>query len=613
MKLVKYRADITIVTATLIVAVLAFMGLRVFDETLFIGIIPALLVPTIPLLVLTGLLWVDWGSVSKRVKKKKVRSYLGNVSVKETSKYAFLALLVLIVVSSLTFEFLVERSWHTFLVEQQLVLSVLAILAGFLTFYFNREVIDEVESERSVEEKAEKKRHKEFDKKYPFFTHFDLQYNVKREWKKKEYLNAVLRALVSPFIWVARIPYIFSRWVYKEKVVYVIIFILILLNAFLIRYDNLDGIPFQVDEYQVLQTSKGYYETGEYYQWDFHRDAPLVYLSQITPDDESIPEYTRSKPYTWITYFYVKHVSNGEFNEKTVRTPVLIIGMLFIILFYFVLRYLTIPKSISLITMYLVSIFPLFIWHSRYARMYGLVLLLFFLTLFLFFILLKRIQVSKSSLVDDLKNSWWLIGILAITFYVGYKIHINYSLVLIPIGITLLLKASDKKISSIVYIGILVALGTVIADLFMNFIPYHHMSFFERQNMQYLNYALSFVSHSSYVSYFLLLTPLAYLIKKEYRHQTLFAYLTTITILIFFIFIADRYWAARYAIFLWPFFISLLVFGTYLISRLFMNKKYWILMIILLLLITPFNFTLHKVDNEQFMNGVLFSTPVSHE
>lgn len=111
--------------------------------------------------------------------------------LKNISKYFFLGLLVLVTISSLSFDFLIN-SWFgvviSYLKNIQFHLTLWSISFGVVTFYLNKEVIDEVEEEASLEEKAEVKREKEFDKKFSRFKppkKLSIWYNLKRLFEKK--------------------------------------------------------------------------------------------------------------------------------------------------------------------------------------------------------------------------------------------------------------------------------------------------------------------------------------------------------------------------------------------------------------------------------------------
>ena len=112
---------------------------------------------------------------------------------KEFVKYVFLFLLILITLSSLKFEQITFITKP--LLEIQFQLTITTIILGAITFYQNKQVIEQIEEEQTIEEKEEQKRAEEFDKKYPKLS-------------KVPVLN------------------FFSNKIYKEGIFYSIIFIL---------------------------------------------------------------------------------------------------------------------------------------------------------------------------------------------------------------------------------------------------------------------------------------------------------------------------------------------------------------------------------------------------
>jgi len=138
----------------------------------------------------------------------------------ELPKYVFLILLIAVAFSSLDFDFITKisilKSIITFLKSQQTILTIATIAMGALVFWMNRDVIDEIEQEKDDEEKAEEKRREEFDSKFKRLKWFDFDYGVKESFRERRYLVGVLRILISPFVWFARLPYSFVKWMYAN-------------------------------------------------------------------------------------------------------------------------------------------------------------------------------------------------------------------------------------------------------------------------------------------------------------------------------------------------------------------------------------------------------------
>lgn len=104
-----------------------------------------------------------------------------------------------------------------FVTAQMMRITILAITFGALTFWRNRERVEkEIEDEKSDEESNEKKRCKEFDKKFKRLAWFNFNYDIASSFKGGNWLGGIFMILISPFVWFARLPYSFVKWMYKE-------------------------------------------------------------------------------------------------------------------------------------------------------------------------------------------------------------------------------------------------------------------------------------------------------------------------------------------------------------------------------------------------------------
>ncbi|MDD4353962.1 MAG: glycosyltransferase family 39 protein [Candidatus Nanoarchaeia archaeon] len=171
----------------------------------------------VPLFVLTVLFYTPWGKIVSKIsglklisrisglhllKKLKLKErahsfeyFLQNLSIqtikeflhkekiKNFTKYAFLFFLLLVTISSLKFEQTMFISKP--LVEIQFPLTIVTIILGALTFWQNKEVIQEIEEEQNNEEKEEQKRALEFGEKYPKLATIPLVNKVTK-WMYKE-------------------------------------------------------------------------------------------------------------------------------------------------------------------------------------------------------------------------------------------------------------------------------------------------------------------------------------------------------------------------------------------------------------------------------------------
>ena len=103
--------------------------------------------------------------------------------------------------------------------------------------------------------------------------------------------------------------------------------------------------------------------------------------------EESIKEYTRAFPYTWIV---ASAFSIFEINEFYGRLPSLVFGFLLLPLLYFVSFRISKNHLISLSVLALGVFDSLLIWSSRLCRMYSLFVLLFLVACYLIYLGLEK-------------------------------------------------------------------------------------------------------------------------------------------------------------------------------------------------------------------------------
>ncbi len=137
------------------------------------------------------------------------------------------------------------------IIDWMFEITVLTIAFGFLTFFAHRNRVEkEIEQEKEDEEKAEEKRKEEFDSKFKWLTFFNFSYGIKESFKEKKGVKGIFRVLISPFVWLARLPYSFVKWMYKEGWWYAIALVLILI---------LTTLPFIFFSSQYIGNDEGSY------------------------------------------------------------------------------------------------------------------------------------------------------------------------------------------------------------------------------------------------------------------------------------------------------------------------------------------------------------------
>ncbi len=261
-------------------------------------------------------------------------------------------------------------------------ITALSIAFGFLAFYAYRNKVEkEVEEETENEEKAEKKRFNEFDDKFPRLKFFNFKYKIKDAWKNKRYFIWILRILISPFIWVARLPYSFVKWGYGEGWWYSVLFILLIILFLGVRLYSLDYIDGS-DNYNDVAV-KALYENGHsFYKYSII-STQLMLLS----------------------------VKIFGFNFGALKLPFILYSLITIIFIYFIAKF--INKKVALLSMLLFAVSPWSIILSKVTRDYsfdcmaGVIILYFSIYLY---------QKAKEGEIK--KNIYCLTGLFILTISV---------------------------------------------------------------------------------------------------------------------------------------------------------------------------------------------------
>lgn len=512
------------------------------------------------------------------------------IPLKKYSKYVFLVGLLFVTISSLRFEFLTNLNWFSlfqnFFETNQFYLTLITIGFGFYSFYFERDRIEtEIEKEQLDEEKAEKKREKEFDKKYPFFTKFNFSYKVKESWKKQKYLDSILRAIISPFIGIARIPYTLTKWMYKEGWIYIISIIFLIIIGFILRIWNLSWFQGS-DNFNIL-SARALYETGSYI-------------------------YSRNIHYT--------HIINWFFEIFGVSLEVskyifIIYSTLTILAFYFLGKLFN--KKVGIIGAVLFSLSPVAIEKAGLVREYSELLLL---TIIILILISKYLLPSKNS--EDAIIKTFIIGLLLIVITILYFFIFNVStfpfvLIIASTYLWLILffykhykinKLFSKLFFIVPIIIFIISIGTRFFDL--GTADYYWFKMFFDPSIEFPMQWFSGASVDITFYFFLFLLALMFLAKNKLK-SILFSTFFTI-VLVFVLFFNNHlgYNPSRYLFPLYAIYILIFSLVFYILSIYFKTtiKKYLAIILIIILLnifIIPQNVliaTNHTLD-QSYIDG----------
>ncbi|ODS41445.1 MAG: hypothetical protein A7315_06145 [Candidatus Altiarchaeales archaeon WOR_SM1_79] len=342
----------------------------------------------------------------------------------------------------------------------------------------------------------------------------------------------------------------FVKWMYKEGWMYSIGLILVLILGFILRLYGIGNDCFKGDEFQVISTAYGYLETGMFYKWDWLvQSIGSVY-------------YERAWLHTWMI---AQSFSLFGFSEWSARIPSLIFGTILIPLTYYMGRNAARSKLIGLLLAFAVAFNPFMIDLSRWARMYIIFIPLFLLGSYLLYPGLVNNSTRKFKKIPLLNNFVnyldfdyrYLIPAL-IVLYISYLIHINTLLLGVGAYIFVLALFFHTKEKRFLYLFGIMTAGLLFAFLFCPSI--FHSGFItikEYPNLIYYAFLFKFnspvkeifIALSSLILLYIFSLIIRYKIFLNYffkNKMILYYFILTLSVLIFFIFFADRYAGANY-------------------------------------------------------------------
>lgn len=291
--------------------------------------------------------------------------------------YLFLFFLLLIAIN---------QFWkNPFLTAQSLRITILAITFGAVTFWRNRERVEqEIEDEKVAEEKAEEKREGEFDLKFKRLTWFDFSYGFEKANKidsfLKRWLVYVLLVLASPFVFLGRLPYSFVRWMYREGWWYSSVLILIVVLGFVLRvWIGMATNP-DLDEGQLIYDAK-LVGDGLIPFKDFATRAPLLVYSLFIINKLILGGFFLLSSKILVSLLFsiatlgLFYLSNELFGDRRVSLlSITLFNLLPFILFYSTVLHVA-QASIVFLVLFTLYLIRLFNYNSlKYSFYSGLVL-----------------------------------------------------------------------------------------------------------------------------------------------------------------------------------------------------------------------------------------------
>lgn len=316
--------------------------------------------------------------------------------------------------------------------------------------------------------------------------------------------------------------------------------------GFWLRFADLGVNDFQNDEFFHLEAAKGYLETSEYVLWDFQTQQPTL-------------EYERAWIYTWQVAQSFKLFGVNEFAG---RLPSVIWGVLLLPLIAWLAWRSTQSRLVSLLATTLAAFDQSLIWASRTCRMYSLFIFLATLTIVLIVESLKQ------------KPSWWIFHPIwtlgaVVTLWLSYMAHESaLALGAGALGVILWftidswLSKSEERNKWLFVLGVVTVLVGVLVGMSVWNSSILPVQFFTLRSNPNWDYGLFLFNQMRWGFVGWPLVGVAVWAGIKYRHQGMAVLLGTILpIVMFFIFIGDRYAAKKYILFILPLSLIAVAFG----------------------------------------------------
>lgn len=361
------------------------------------------------------------------------------------------------------------------------------------------------------------------------------------------------------------------RWMYAQTWFYCGLLLVVLLMGFGLRLKGLGAMEFREDEFQVIETAYGYFQTGTYYKWDF--------LTNSLSDNP----YDRAWPHSWMI---AKLFQWFGYSEWAARLPSLIFGTLLTPLSYFIGRDATDRKVVGLLLAAVVAFSTSMINLSQYARMYVVFIPAFVLGSYL---LLRGLEGKSPWQFKDVPLLKWIVkhfdfdyrylsaAGLVLTF--SYLTHINTLIIGVGVFVFSIIMAILSREKKYIYLsGIF---STVLVTMAIGYalgvegIQRHFcwIDIFAPTRLAYFSYLFDY-PFGIYISA-LLLAVMLVLIQKN--RKLLFYLCLTLTALIYFAFFSNRYasyvYISNYTVLAWLQLLPAAALIAYILSR--RQKPMW--------------------------------------
>jgi 4-amino-4-deoxy-L-arabinose transferase-like glycosyltransferase len=341
------------------------------------------------------------------------------------------------------------------------------------------------------------------------------------------------------------------------------ILLLLLVGAFAYYARGISVLDFSNDEFQVVDTAYGYLETGSFRKWDFC-------FKEITKS-----EYLRAFPHTWLV---AQAIDLFGMNEWSARLVSVVFGVVLVCIGYLVTYYFTRNRRFSMLAAGCLILHPVLSELFKVTRMYSMLAPLF---LGLFFCTHRVFIGLDAEGFGVLKKPLGLLLLPALLLLVGLNglVHIN-ALTILPyalfFAIVMALATRRRAFFWLVGMGLLASGVLFLVSLRFGLLKVftYHMSMFESSNYRYIRDLISFPFGFSFGLGCMLLSLVMIFFSRDrmMRIHVLSLFSATAVGVVFFVFIAHRYYASKYISFLMPVSVIWIVSSFYLVAGLLKSR-----------------------------------------
>ena len=375
------------------------------------------------------------------------------------------------------------------------------------------------------------------------------------------------------------IGFLYKKWQAEPYIYRWALAVLCLLATVIYLYD-LTYYAWLPDEPLVIETAKGYLETGTFTRWDFWMDQP------------GTSKYSRAWIHSWMVAqsFWIFGLS-----EWSARIVSVFLGLVFVPTIYGVSNFFLRNRFAALIITLVCILHPYFIVYFRRTRMYALLLPFFTLLLYLSYQSLTKHKryhwflYKKYPLVRKYLNyNWALVISTLLLMYLTMEVH-KLALIILPplflFFLYLLIIKKQVRLLPILIVGVI---------LFLWFSNRYNIGFQVAEKFTFFEvYKATYAKHLFLSPFFpplsmsILSVGVFYIWWTKHNVRLILVYLLVLTTLVLFVFTIDYSLNNnfRYVMHIIPFSCMLVIGISLKINQLFTSKFLkWVLPITIVFL-----------------------------